>query len=129
FSAAWAIRRGRKRGPYFLFCNHSTRQRIDVNSALRRIVRPRVWPAFMLFVASWASTIFLVAADDAGLDVAAKASSGLTVDGFAWLVLTPFVGMWRARRFKAHAEQRLIDAMNQRAGKIVGAADGWVTPA
>lgn len=52
-SVVWAIRKGKERGPYILFSNHSTGDRTMVDGVLRDILKPKNWPVLPFAALAW----------------------------------------------------------------------------
>jgi hypothetical protein len=130
-SAVWAIRNGKARGPYIIFRNHTTNERIYIESALRRILRPRVWPLPVLVALVWA--IALQAIPPGGTvdqaPVAGGIASALTFfTTIAWFTGRAIVGRLRVRRFKRNEAVALMSLLDARARDIVGGPGGWVAP-
>lgn len=95
----WAIRRLRSHGYYILFRNHSTNEDTYVNSALRHILRPRLWPLLMLLVLLWSLALLDIPNGGPTFDLNVGISGSgagvvkLTLIAIpSWLVMRPIVG-------------------------------------
>jgi hypothetical protein len=134
FSAVWAIRKGRERGPYIMFRNHTTNQRIVVDKVLRGMLRPRIWPLLALLVAVWAiglqSLLALMNFSQSEIGLAIPIAIGVTIWGIlGWSIALLIVSSRRVRRFKQRELSQISDALEASAQDLIERMEGWASPA
>ena len=129
-SAVWAVRRGRERGPYIMFRNHSTGDRVEIKSAVREMLRPRVWPLPMLLISLGALTLYgWSSARSAQLDDGQTAAAVAVCAIIGWFIGRAIVGRLRARRFIKRDLSQLAATLDVQAQGVIGNADAWVSGA
>ena len=134
FSAVWAIRRGRERGPFILLHNHTTNQRIVVDRVLRSMLRPRLWPLPVLLLTIWAAGLQALFAltnfSQSSVGLAIPMAVGVTICGtIGWLLASVIIARWRVRRFRRGELERLSQALDARKNIATAAMTGWTSPA
>lgn len=116
-SAVWAIRKGKQRGDYVLFVNHTTGDRYFIHKGLRNMLKPHKWPALPL-----AALVLLLPAFLLGPEMFTLSSNQLqNLDAFLKILavvavivffLLRYVVIWiRMRRFKRRDAPGLIQRL------------------
>lgn len=134
FSAVWAIRKGRERGPFIMFRNHTTNQRIVVDKVLRGMLRPRIWPLLALLVAVWAiglqSLLALMNFSQSEIGLAIPIAMGITIWGIlGWSLALSIVSSRRVTRFKQRELSEIWNALEARAQGLSERMEGWASSA
>ncbi len=134
-SAVWAIRKGRERGPYIMFRNHTTNERIVVDKVLRRMLRPRIWPLLVLVVGVWAIGLysalpFIMKFSESDIALVMPLAMTLTAFGIlCWTVAFLIVMFGRVRRFKRRELSQMSETLDAKAQGLIGRMEGWASQA
>lgn len=133
-SVVWAIRKGRDWGPYVMFRNHTTNERIVADKVLRGMLRPRIWPLPVLVVGVWAIGLYsaLAVPNLSESDIAVAVPIAMTVTALGilcWTVAFLIVLFGRVRRFKRRELSQLSETLDARAQGLIRSVEGWASPA